>query len=565
MTITSAGLVLIAAGGIAVIGASEFRGIEQKLRSFSQNEMASMHALVLGVMERRVSDSNNVAIDVFNKWFEQRNKDYPGQLWSVWSPQVTAYMKRIAPSRTLKTPRDATDEEALRTGKAVSGFVDGAYRYSFPIVLGVTAGAEQAICHACHGGAMGIKDGQTIAVFSSNLPAAAEFARLRTDLMVIAAGGLVAVAALVLASRMVFVRVISRRLSRMNDAMLRLAEGDRTVVIPPHEHADEIGDMASALDVFKANAEQAARLTAEKERAQAVREQRRAVIEQETAAFGVSVSRIMQALTTSADVMRRAAETMDKAASGVQLRASETASNAATVSDNLDAVSASVTAITSSFGDISAQLDTTATMAHQASSQADANQRTMQGLADAVTQIGAVVQIIGDVATRTNLLALNATIEAARAGEAGRGFAVVAGEVKALATQTSSATKQIENEIAMVRQAASAATGAMRAVSESIGRIDNAAGAIAGTLSQQATATEGVARNVQAVTAATDSTAQAMEAVASDAVEANTVSQEVLSVAAEVRGLADELNAEVARFLATVSEEAHPADMRQAA
>jgi methyl-accepting chemotaxis protein len=305
-------------------------------------------------MERRISDRDNVAIDVFNKWFEQRNKDYPGQLWSVWSPQVTAYMKRIAPSRTAKTPRDAMDEAAMRTGQAVFGFVDGAYRYSFPIVLGVTAGAEQTICRACHGGAMGIKDGQTIAVFSSSLPAAAEFARLRTNLLMIAAGGLLAVAVLTLAIRLVFVRVISRRLTRMNDAMLRLAEGDRTVTIPPHEHADEIGDMASALEVFKANAEQAARLAAEKERAQESREQRRAIIDKETAAFGVSVSRILQALTTSADVMRRAAETMDKAASGVQQRASETATNAATVSDNLDAVSTSVTAITASFGDISA-------------------------------------------------------------------------------------------------------------------------------------------------------------------------------------------------------------------
>src|SRR3954447_26668230 len=189
----------------------------------------------------------------------------------------------------------------------------------------------------------------------------------------------------------------------------------------------------------------------------------------------------------------------------------------------------------------------------------------MQELANAVTQIGAVVQIIGDVATRTNLLALNATIKAARAGESGRGFAVVAGEVKALATQTSTATRQIEKEIAMVRQAASAATEAMHAVGENIERIDSAAGAIAQTLSRQATATEGVAHNVQAVTAATDSTAHAMEAVAIDAAEVNHVSQEVLTVSAEVRRLADELHAEVTRFLATVSEEAHSADMRQAA
>src|SRR4051812_23068005 len=330
MAIISAGLDLIAAGAIAAVAQSESRGIEQKLNAFSKNETASMHALVLGVMERRVSDASNVAIDVFNKWFEQRNKDYPGKLWSVWSPQVTDYMKRTPSSRAAKAPRDAMDEEALRTGKIVAGFVDGAYRYSFPIVLGVSSGADQTICRACHGGAMGIKTGQTIAVFSSSLPVSAEFARLKTDLIAMVAGGLVAVAVLVLAIRTVFVRVISKRLTRMNAAMLRLAQGDRTVAIPPHGHADEIGDMANALEVFKTHADEAAQLAADKERAQALRERRRAAMERETATFGVSVSRIMQALIASADVMRRAAATMDRTASGVQQRASDTAANAAT-------------------------------------------------------------------------------------------------------------------------------------------------------------------------------------------------------------------------------------------
>ena len=82
-------------------------------------------------------------------------------------------------------------------------------------------------------------------------------------------------------------------------------------------------------------------------------------------------------------------------------------------------------------------------------------------LGERSNQVGHIIDVIDEIAGRTNLLALNAAIEAARAGEQGRGFAVVAGEVRNLAERTTKATKEIAETIGLIQQETRAAVEAM--------------------------------------------------------------------------------------------------------
>jgi methyl-accepting chemotaxis protein len=85
----------------------------------------------------------------------------------------------------------------------------------------------------------------------------------------------------------------------------------------------------------------------------------------------------------------------------------------------------------------------------------------IRGLSGRTVEIGAIVDVIDDVADETNLLALNAAIIAAQAGEHGRAFSVVAEEIKDLAERVLASTKEIGGLISAVQDEARAATTAI--------------------------------------------------------------------------------------------------------
>jgi methyl-accepting chemotaxis protein len=101
--------------------------------------------------------------------------------------------------------------------------------------------------------------------------------------------------------------------------------------------------------------------------------------------------------------------------------------------------------------------DSTVTVAHESIAairrQVDLIVSQMLDLGKKSQQIGAVLDIVAELAEQTNILAINATIEASGAGETGKRFAVVADEIRKLADRVAGSTKEIRTLIEDVRSA----------------------------------------------------------------------------------------------------------------
>ena len=91
----------------------------------------------------------------------------------------------------------------------------------------------------------------------------------------------------------------------------------------------------------------------------------------------------------------------------------------------------------------------------------------MKELKEYADRMQDIMGLISSVANQTGMLALNASIEAARAGEAGRGFSVVASEISSLASQTNSATTDINKLIENITNSVQEVTVAIDKLLES--------------------------------------------------------------------------------------------------
>jgi methyl-accepting chemotaxis protein len=348
-------------------------------------------------------------------------------------------------------------------------------------------------------------------------------------------------------------RGMAKPILALQSAMDKITAGNHAIEVPGAQRSDEIGAMAKTVEVFKDSLAETGRLRASQEQQRrAAENDRRETLHALAAKFESSVGSVVDVVGSAASELQFTATSMAKTAEDATTKTTHVATASEEASQNAQAIASAIEELNTSISEIAQQVNESAKVASAASAQASSTNAEVLGLADAAGKIGDVVKLISEIAAQTNLLALNATIEAARAGDAGRGFAVVASEVKALASQTSKATDEISAQITAIQTATHSSVGAIEAITNTIGQVNQIASAIASAVEQQGAATKEIASNVAQAARGTSAVSENIADVDQAARETGIAAGKVVESATELSQSGNLLKEQVDLFLRDV-------------
>jgi methyl-accepting chemotaxis protein len=287
-------------------------------------------------------------------------------------------------------------------------------------------------------------------------------------------------------------RRLTRPLATLVDYMGEIAGGDYSKEVPLTVTRDELGEMARALAVFRANGLERGAMRSRQEELnreqEALRAEQAALTATTAAAQFKVVSGLAERLQAMADGnldlniddffpeefkrlrmdfnqaisrlsatlldIRRSSEAVADASGHIADASAELARRAEHQAATLEQTAAAHNEITETVNRTRSVAAEASRMVGEARVGAERSREVVGETIAAIneieqssSQITRIIGVIDEIAFQTNLLALNAGVEAARAGDAGRGFAVVATEVRALAQRSAGAAKEIKGLI----------------------------------------------------------------------------------------------------------------------
>ena len=319
---------------------------------------------------------------------------------------------------------------------------------------------------------------------------------------------------------------ITRALQKLMDNMGTIEKGDLRVVIQS-DRADEIGKLA---DGFSKMLSQIKNLVIQsKEAASQVNasSNKMLAISRESARASSQIAQAIEEVAAGSS--RQALEVESSVENVVQLAAK--INNAVESTKVMGSASEDVRSMTSNG---IKTMDLLKKQAIETNRMTENVVMEMGKLNQYVKDIDNITAMLKTIAGQTNLLALNAAIEAARAGDSGKGFAVVAEEVRKLAEQSDSFTKDIQSLITKILGQTESSTDMVRRADLTIKEQSDMVGETTQVFSEINKATDLLTTNIGMMSGIVNDLDKFKEQVMSSMESISVVSEQTAASAEEV-------------------------------
>jgi len=237
---------------------------------------------------------------------------------------------------------------------------------------------------------------------------------------------------------------VAKPVRLLSDKLTVIADRDLTDTALSVRSRDEIGDMANAYNVMKANLKE---------------------ILEKVSSVSRDIESSCREVTKNVEDTADGSEHISKTVEFMMEKIERQNEESRMVMSNIDEISGISRQIHSNAESIQISARTSIDGANQGTrilrdytAQLEVVNSVMQGITRMVNDLQSstqrmndIVNTISEISDETNLLSLNASIEAARAGEAGRGFAVVAGQIQRLADNSKNSAAEIGDIISDVQ------------------------------------------------------------------------------------------------------------------
>jgi len=304
-------------------------------------------------------------------------------------------------------------------------------------------------------------------------------------------------------------RLLARPITQLAGAMEGLSRGAVETEVPHVRRADQVGDMARAVMVFRQN------LAASRSLAETAAENARRTAVATTQASH-AIGQVSDGAMTQLAELRQVEDALGQTADGVRdvVRSTQESSDRADQSKAL---------LAENLVKLHALIE------------------LVDAVAEDTERVTRIAGTIAKVATQTNILAINAAIEAARAGEHGKGLAVVAEEVRALAASTENLAQEIADVVHVAGRRTREGSGTAAAVGYAMDELERIvtdsarlAGAIAVAMEQQQATVGSVSDRVSTLSRIAQSNATSAEEITVTMIDLSRLAAETRSVVEEM-------------------------------